>query len=284
MAQDAAQQADQPATTQQNAQGSAGADQQGNPPIIALADWSYDDIYSNGWSLENLIDEADVYGAEGEEIGDIENVLIGADGKILAIIAEVGGFLDIGDTHVSVPWNEVEFSPGLDYIKTPVNQENVEDYSVFGDWEFITKSDTETRQVVNDDLATGPRVWKATDLLNDYALLTGNLAYGYVDDLIFTNDGKLHAVIVDADASYGAGLRAFPYYGYAYGWTPFSPYYTLPYGADEVAVIDTFDPDRMSDNVKMSGTASATDEPAATGSVSSSDTDTSAEGTENSAN
>jgi hypothetical protein len=241
------------------------------PPIIALSDWNYDDIYSNGWSLERLIENARVYGADGEEIGEVENVLLSADGKILSIVAEVGGFLDIGDTHVSVPWDQVAFSPALDFIEIPVDQENVEEYSLFGEWGYFTKPEADVTQVVNDDLITGPRVWKATDLIDDYALLTGSLAYGYVEDLIFTNDGMLHAVVVEPDTTYAGGPYAFPYYGYGYGWYPASPYYALPYGEEEITVIDTFDSDRMSEDVAMTGTAGTADQPATTGSIDAQD-------------
>jgi hypothetical protein len=254
-----------PSYAQNAPAGEAGAETASQPPVIALNDWNYDDIYSNGWSLERLIENARVYGAEGEEIGDIENVLLSEEGKILAIVAEVGGFIDIGDTHVSVPWDQVTFSPALDLIEVPVDDENVNDYSVFGDWGYFTKSDAEATEVVNEEMITGPRVWKATDLIDDYALLTGSMAYGYVDDLIFTNDGMLHAVVVEPDSTYGAGPYALPYYGYPYGWYPGSPYYRLPYGADEVAVIDTFDYDQLRTDMTMTGTAG--DEPAATGSV-----------------
>jgi hypothetical protein len=250
------------------------------PPIIALSDWNYDDIYSNGWSLERLIENARVYGAEGEEIGEVENVLLSTDGKILSVVAEVGGFLDIADTHVSVPWDQVAFSPALDLIEIPVDQENVEDYSLFGEWGYFTKPEADVTQVVNEELLTGPRVWKATDLIDDYALLATSLAYGYVDDLIFTNDGMLHAVVVEPDASYAGGPYAFPYYGYAYGWYPGSPYYALPYDQDEITVIDTFDAEKMSNDVAMTGTAGTAGEPATTGSIDAQDQAEDATGSE----
>lgn len=259
--------ADQPTTGHEQQAQQTGE----QPPIIAVADWNYDQIYANGWSLERLIDDARVFGIEGEEIGDVENVLIGADGKILAVIAEVGGFLDIGDTHVSVPWEQVSFSPALDLIEVPVNEDNVDDYSLFGEWGYYTKTDAEATQVVNDDLLTGPRVWKASEVLDDYALLTGDMAFGYVEDLIFTNDGSLHAVVVEPDAAYAGGPYAFPYYGYSTGWHPGSPYYALPYGEEEVAVIDTFDFDRLSDDIAMQGAGDPAEQPATTGSVETED-------------
>lgn len=240
--------------------GSSGSDetqpsaQNGNTeqrqPVLALSDWDYDQIYENGWSLSELI-EADVVGEDGEEIGDVENVLLDENGQILSVVAEVGGFLDIGDTHVAVPWDQVETGANLDKITVPVNQDNVEDYSIFGEFGYFTRPEADTKQVVNSDLVTGPTVWKATDLLDDYAVLTGGVGYGYVDDMIFVEGGKLHAVVVDPASGYGPGPYAYPYYGYGYGWAPNMAYYDLGYGEADVAVIDTFDQDRMEENDAM---------------------------------
>src|SRR5512145_81447 len=79
--------------------------------VVPLADWGYDELYTSGQSVDEMLD-ADVVGPTGEEIGDVENILFRADGKVLSVIAEIGGFIDIGDTHVSVPWEEVKVSAG----------------------------------------------------------------------------------------------------------------------------------------------------------------------------
>jgi sporulation protein YlmC with PRC-barrel domain len=223
---------------------------QDSPPVMALTEWDYDQIYENGWSLSELI-EADVVGEDGEDIGDVENVLLDESGQILSVVAEVGGFLDIGDTHVAVPFDEVEIGTSLDKITVPVDQDNVEDYSIFGEFGYFTAPEADTTQVVNSDLVTGPRIWKATDLLDDYAVLTGGIGYGYVDDMIFVEGGKLHAVVVDPAIGYGPGPYAYPYYGYTYGWTPGATYYDLGYGEQDVAVIETFDPEQMNGNGAM---------------------------------
>lgn len=66
---------------------------------VALADWNYDELYQPGtWTAERMFD-AEVIGLNGDEIGSVENIVIGTGGKAEAIIAEVGGFWDIGDTH-----------------------------------------------------------------------------------------------------------------------------------------------------------------------------------------
>jgi hypothetical protein len=63
---------------------------------IPVSEWSYDDLYAQGWRSDQIWN-SEVHGPGGEEIGDIENIIIGKDGRILSIIAEVGGLWDIGD-------------------------------------------------------------------------------------------------------------------------------------------------------------------------------------------
>ncbi|MEO3432638.1 PRC-barrel domain-containing protein [Inquilinus sp. CAU 1745] len=210
----------------------------------ALAEWNYDEIYSNGWSAEEFMDEVDVTGADGAEIGDIENVLIGEDGRILSLIVEVGGFLDIGDSHISVPWEEVTIAGEGDDITVPINEDNMERYSLFGESGYFTMPEGMIAEQVNDDLLTGPRVWKASELIGDYALLNdGDAAYGYVDDLIFDDQGMIMAVIVDP--AVGTGRYAYPYYGYGYGFHPGYTFYMLPYAGDEVEIVTPFDETQM---------------------------------------
>lgn len=233
--------ADRTAAAEQGAGGAQGQ----SPPVLELATWNYDDIYANGWSVERLFEDAEVVGADGEEIGGVENLIIGKDGKILSLIAEVGGFLDIGDTHISVPWDRVKVSPYLDEVTIPVDEDSIDEYSVFGEYGYMTRAETGTTQAVNDDLTTGPRVWKATELLDDYTYLSDRSGYGYVRDLIFTAEGELHAVIVNAEPGYRGGRYAYPFYGFGYGYLPGAPYYDLPYDRDDVAGMERFDYGRM---------------------------------------
>jgi sporulation protein YlmC with PRC-barrel domain len=48
------------------------------------------------------LEGADIYSAGGEEIGDVEDVLMNADGKIVALSAEIGGFAGIGEREVLI--------------------------------------------------------------------------------------------------------------------------------------------------------------------------------------
>jgi sporulation protein YlmC with PRC-barrel domain len=207
---------------------------------INLNDWDYETLYEDGtWTAEQLID-ADVYGSGGEEIGEVENIIIGTDGQTEAIIAEVGGFWDIGDTHVRVPWSEVEIEWAEDEtrVRIPVTEETVDQYDVFGgvDGEF---------RVVEEDDPNTPRGWRVTELIDDYVTLKDDQRYGYVDDLVFRENGKLEAVVVDAAYPGVVGPFAYPYYGYGYGFHPGYNYYRLPYGEADISDLKPFDYDNL---------------------------------------
>jgi len=221
----------------------------GNADVIRLSDWRYDDLYTGGWSLENFIDEVEVYGPAGEEIGDIENVVMGPDGRILSVIAEVGGLWDIGDTHVNVPWDQVSLTGDGKGVIIPVTEETVEDFSLFDADHLRAAEAAGNVQEVDDDVEVGPRAWRATELIDDYVRLSDGTNYGYVDDLII-KDGKVAAVVVKPDVAYGVGgPYAYPYYGYGAGWRPGLDYYEMPYRSTDVTDRETFDYGALDDDV-----------------------------------
>ncbi len=184
-----------------------------------------------------------MYGGNGDDLGDLENVLISDDGKVQAVIAEVGGFIDIGDTHVAVPWDRLYISPDLETVETPILEEDVEDYSTFK--EIIGKKGAGDMKTVSSDLATGPKVWKATRLLDEYAYLPNGEPFGYIDDLIFVGP-QLHAVVVSSDAAYGGGFIAVPYRAGSYDTE--RQRYDVGYDQNEIEQLDEFDRDQMADD------------------------------------
>ena len=58
------------------------------------------------------IDDANVTNSAGEKLGEIEDVLVGADGKPAAYVVDVGGFLDLGDEDVVVSIDALEWKNG----------------------------------------------------------------------------------------------------------------------------------------------------------------------------
>ena len=60
-----------------------------------------------------------VYGARGEDIGEINEVILSRDGKVVAVVVGVGGFLGIGEKDVAIPFNAIEIQ-AKDDTNSPV--------------------------------------------------------------------------------------------------------------------------------------------------------------------
>ncbi|QQM32153.1 PRC-barrel domain-containing protein [Martelella lutilitoris] len=68
--------------------------------------YTMNEAYDEGsWATETYYTEA---GAGWNDIGEIEDVILNREGKMIGIVAEVGGFLDIGDKHVMLPVEDVK--------------------------------------------------------------------------------------------------------------------------------------------------------------------------------
>ncbi|HEX6015911.1 MAG TPA: PRC-barrel domain-containing protein [Geminicoccaceae bacterium] len=215
--------------------------------VIDLRQWDYQELYTDGWRAGDLIG-AEAYGPAGDEIGEVANLVVGPDGKILSVIAEVGGTWDIGDTHVNIPWDLTQITAGAEGIRVPVTRESVENYSLFADERLTAQGALAEIQPVDDDLATGPRAWKVTDLTGDLVRLDDRRGYGYVDDVVFNAHGEIQAVVVRPDVRLGRpGYYAYPFRPHAdgRGWDPGREYYHLPYSLAEVDELDRFDYRRM---------------------------------------
>ncbi len=226
------------AISQAQAQENDTSQSQGSDTVPAISEWNYETLYEEGgMTAESLLD-TEVFGPDDEEIGSVENVLINDQNQIAAVIAQVGGLWDIGDTHVLVPWDEVDVNE--DGVVIPIREDNIDDYGVFQE-EFVTKEDLSYVSQVDDDAATGSKLWKLTELVDDYANVGDGNGYGYVDNVLFTEEGKVQAVVIEADSAYGGEAEAYPFAGYNYGWHPSYRSYTLPYDEADLESIKDFD-------------------------------------------
>lgn len=244
-----------PAQAQQQGGQQQQTSQTGQPqqqPQIIFDRWGYEPLYGSTWSLQRLIDNADVVGPYGDDIGSVENVIMDRDGQTLGIIAQVGGFLDIGDTHVFVPWQDIRINQALNRVIVPVTVENLADYGRTGA-DDLTRAGTDVQRTVDDDVMTGPDIWKATDLINDYAYLNQNVGYGYINDLLLDRQGKVAAIVLSPDAIWGGGYRAFPYR--PYGWNAGRPTYSLGVDRTVAEQLGPFDYSRMYPRSPPTGTA-----------------------------
>ena len=78
--------------------------------LIRTRDITGGDVYTTnaandeGWSMDTVYSEI---GADWNDIGEIEDIILNKDGQMIGIVAEVGGFLDIADKHVMIPISDV---------------------------------------------------------------------------------------------------------------------------------------------------------------------------------
>ena len=67
-----------------------------------------------------------------DSIGEIEDVVLSRDGQMTGIIAEVGGFLDIGDAHVLIRMDDVRLVAVDDQTYAYVTRKSEEEHEAGG--------------------------------------------------------------------------------------------------------------------------------------------------------
>lgn len=82
---------------------------QQTPPSTPSQGASATQQQTNQWRGSQLIG-LDVYNNSDENIGDINDVILGKDGKIELIVVGVGGWLGMGQHDVALSWEQVRFS------------------------------------------------------------------------------------------------------------------------------------------------------------------------------
>ncbi len=51
----------------------------------------------------------DVYGADNQKIGDVDELLVDRQGKVHGVVVAVGGFLGIGQKNVAIPFDQLQW-------------------------------------------------------------------------------------------------------------------------------------------------------------------------------
>jgi sporulation protein YlmC with PRC-barrel domain len=206
--------------------------------VVTLSEWNYEEIYQEGGIRSSELMGAQVFGPDNREIGNVENLLISRDNQLVGLIAEIGGFADIGDTHVVVPWEEVSLMDKG--VKVPVSPGNISEYGLFSNKSPLASKELKQTVRIDDDAGTGDQTWKLTSLIGDYATRQGGAGYGYVDEVLFSKEGQIQAVVIEA----GGYPYAYPFHGEPFGWRPGLNAYPLLYGPDQTGAQGPFDYNR----------------------------------------
>ena len=84
---------------------------QAAPPASDLRKVKDDDRIVAPWNLRvDDVEDMDVYGPDGKELGEVEEVLEDGTGQIRAVVLEFGGILGFGDKEVIVAMDQLQLA------------------------------------------------------------------------------------------------------------------------------------------------------------------------------
>jgi hypothetical protein len=101
--------------------------------LIRTRDITGGDIYTlNGPMDEDTWGnwESEGVGPDWNDIGEIEDIILDRSGQMVGVVAEIGGFLDVGDKHVMIPVGDMRLTPVDDkryVIVTRFTEEQLEE-------------------------------------------------------------------------------------------------------------------------------------------------------------
>ncbi len=64
-------------------------------------------------------------GAQGEDIGSVNDILISPDGRVNAAVVDVGGFLGLGERQVAVEWDAITINPAEEQVMVKMSKEEL---------------------------------------------------------------------------------------------------------------------------------------------------------------
>lgn len=203
----------------------------GEGAVRDLQEWqiSYD-VYEAGFGVDYLFDDVGVVDEDEDAVGNVENLVIGTDGSIRAVIIELEEAWGLFSERVSVPWAETNYSP-VGELTITADEENLDDYRLGGSYPG------------RDSENGASDTFLATELLGDSVSVShgdDRCIYGTLTDLI-ADKGELVAMVAEPEHKTfpRSGPYAFPYGGN--GESSEGPLYRLPYSLADVAQADQMD-------------------------------------------
>jgi hypothetical protein len=79
----------------------------------------------NGWSAAKIIG-AHVRGADGSEIGEIKDLVLSSDARVVTAVVSVGGLLGIADKLVAVPYADLRLWSDDNTLAVPLMKAEIE--------------------------------------------------------------------------------------------------------------------------------------------------------------
>jgi hypothetical protein len=107
---------------------------------------AYDESESGNLIGSDKVDGTAVFGADNQQIGSIERVMIDKiSGKVSYAVLSFGGFLGIGDDHYPLPWQSLKYDTDLGGYVTGITEDQLRGAPKYGDdntWDWSDRSAT----------------------------------------------------------------------------------------------------------------------------------------------
>lgn len=169
-----------------------------------------------------------------DNVGSVDDLLIGENGSVESVVVSVGGFLGIGDKDVAVPYNTVKWAEknGDRWLVINGTADDLKAQAGFDRkvYDRITASGATAPAAKTDTVAAAPAAsaidnttTAATDKSSMMVVdpdnirskeLVGTTVYGANDsnvgeigDVVLTKDGKVDAVIIEVGGFLGMGKK-----------------------------------------------------------------------------
>lgn len=78
-----------------------------------------------GRSAEDFMDR-DIVTAEGDEVGEVVDLMVDQDDKITKVVADVGGFLGLGEKRVAIDMDDITIDQGTDDLMVSMSEAELE--------------------------------------------------------------------------------------------------------------------------------------------------------------
>jgi len=168
-------------------------------------------------NVQKLIGRS-VTNPQNETVGEIESVIVDADGKVRTVIVGVGGFLGMGERHVAIRWDSLTSTQDGDKIMMSTTKEQLKTFPPYTYADAAQRRSVFTERLASTGtppLANAPSVMPTTsfgtvsvsDLMGLNIRNAANETIGDIKDVVMTADGKVQAVIVAVGGFLGMGER-----------------------------------------------------------------------------
>ena len=96
----------------------------------------------------NDVQGTEVYGAEGNNVGEIDHLIIDKQtGRVAYAVMSFGGFMGLGHSHYPIPWSALTYDKSLGGFRTAITEKMLKDAPQFSDDSWQDRNwETQTHQ------------------------------------------------------------------------------------------------------------------------------------------